>query len=102
MSHTPSTSSDKRLKQKIKDIDVSWINELKVKEFEYKKTPYKKQIGLIAQEYLDKEYSKYFLGKNNEGYYSINYGNITNALIQYCQQLKDRVVELEKQVKEMS
>lgn len=98
MTHNPIVSSDKRLKKKIQDIDVSWIDSLKIKEFEYKSTPEKKQIGLIAQDYLDKDFSKYFLNKNEEGYYSINYGNITNALIKYCQQLESRVVELEKKV----
>lgn len=96
MSHSPDTSSDKRLKNKIKSVDTSWINELKVKEFEYKKTPNRKMIGLIAQDYLNKDYSKYFLNENKDGYYSINYGNITNALIQYCQKLEKRISDLER------
>lgn len=98
VSHQPSTSSDKRLKKRIQDVDVSWIRNLKIREFEYKSTPGKKQIGLIAQDYLDKDFSKYFLNKNEKGYYSINYGNITNALIKYCQQLESRIAELEKKV----
>lgn len=98
MSHNPNITSDKRLKKNIKDLDVSWIDSLKIKEFEYKTTSEKKQIGLIAQDYLDKDFSKYFLSKNKEGYYSINYGNITNALIKYCQQLESRINELEKKV----
>lgn len=98
MSHQPTYDSDKRLKQKIKNVNVSWINDLRIKEYEYKNTPNKKQIGLIAQDYLDKDFSKYFLNKNKEGYYSINYGNITNALIKYCQKLESRISELEKKV----
>lgn len=98
MTHNPIISSDKRLKKKIQNVDVSWIRNLKIREFEYKSTPGKKQIGLIAQDYLDKDFSKYFLNKNVEGYYSINYGNITNALIKYCQQLESRISELEKKV----
>lgn len=94
-------SSDKRLKDKIKNIDTSFIDDLKVKEFEYKKTPGKKQIGLIAQDYLDKDYSEYFLEQNKDGYYGISYGNITNALIQYCQDLKKEVEELKKEVNKL-
>lgn len=90
--------SDKRLKEKIKDIDVSWIDELKVKEYEHINCKGKKQIGLIAQDYEDKKYSKYFLTKNNDDYYSIQYGNITNALIQYCQELKKEVQELKQEI----
>ncbi len=98
MSHQPTYISDKRLKKDIKNIDVSWIDELKVKEFEYKNNPDKKQIGLIAQDYLDKDYSKYFLNKNNDDYYGIAYGNITNALIKYCQETKQEVESLKKEI----
>ena len=94
---------DERLKQNIEDIDISWVDELKLKEFEYRSTPNKKQIGLIAQDYLDKDYSKYFIEKikipnDKQEYYGISYGNITNALIRYCQDLKVRVDELEKRL----
>ncbi len=100
MSRQPSYGSDKRLKKDISDInDVSWIDELKIKEYSYKVSPEQKNIGLIAQDYENKEYAKYFLNKNKDGYYSIGYGNITNALIKYSQELKHRVEELEKRIK---
>lgn len=100
MSHQANISSDKRLKKKIKNVDVSWIDDLKIKEFEYKNTPNKKQIGLIAQDYVDKEYSKYFLNQNKDenDYYSITYGNITNALIQYCQEMKNEINLLKQEI----
>lgn len=97
-------ASDERLKDNIKNISVDWINDLKVKEFEYKNDNGRKQIGLIAQEYLDKDYSKYFLNDfilNDETYYGISYGNITNALIQYCQELNAKVKDLEKRIEEL-
>ena len=97
-SHTPSVVSDKRLKQDIKDINVDWIDKLSIKEFEYKNTPDKKQIGLIAQDYIGEDCSKYFLNKNEDGYYSITYGNITNALIKYCQELKKEVANLKQEI----
>lgn len=80
-------SSDMRLKHDINDVDVSWIDELDVKSFFYNSSE-KEQIGLIAQDYADKWYNKYFLSQDSRGYYSITYGNITNALIKYCQQMK--------------
>ena len=95
---TITTVSDQRLKQNIEDTDVSWIDELKIKGFEYKNSPEQKQIGLIAQDYVEKDYSKYFLNQNEEGYYSIAYGNITNALIQYCQELKQEIKTLKKEI----
>ena len=97
-------TSDERLKGNIKNISVDWINDLKVKEFEYKDDNGRKQIGLIAQEYLDKGYSKYFLNDfdlNGEKYYGISYGNITNALIQYCQEMNEKINKLEKRIEEL-
>ena len=97
-------ASDERLKDNIKNINVDWINDLKVKEFEYKNDNGRKQIGLIAQEYLDKDYSKYFLNDfdlNGEKYYGISYGNITNALIQYCQEMNEKINKLEKRIEEL-
>ena len=101
MTSEPVISSDERLKDNIKDIDVSWIDELKVKEFNYKSNKNKKQIGLIAQDYLDKDYAKYFLSENKDGYYGVQYGNITNALIQYCQELKQEIKELKEEIEKL-
>ena len=96
--HQPVVTSDKRLKKNIKDIEVNWIKDLKVKQFEYKNDIIKnKYIGLVAQEYQDKDYAKYFLDKDEKGFYSINYGNITNALIKYVQQLEKRIEVLENE-----
>lgn len=100
--NTPITvRSDKRYKTDIKDIDVKWIDDLKVKEYVYKKNPNNKHIGLIAQDYVNKDYSEYFLNQNKDGIYSIEYSSITNALIKYTQELNKRVEQLEKEVKEL-
>ena len=66
-----------------------------------KKFPDKKNIGLIAQDYIDKDYSKYFISKNRDGYYSIDYSSITNALIKYTQELNRKVEKLEKEIQEL-
>ena len=97
MSRQPSYGSDIRLKDKIKVIeDVSWIDDLVIKEYEYKTSPGEKNIGLIAQDYENKEYAKYFLNKDLKDMYCISYTDITNALIKYCQDLKNRILELER------
>ena len=93
--------SDERLKQNIKDVDVSWIDDLKIKEYEFKKYPDKKHIGLIAQDYLDKDYKDLFVVEKKDGYYAINYQNITNGLIQYCKELKQEVKDLKKEMEEL-
>lgn len=96
-------SSDRRLKDKIQDVDVSWIDDLHVKSYVYKNMPDTHQIGIIAQDYIDKKYKKYFLEYDEEsGFYGVSYGNITNALIQYCQELKVRVRQLETVIKQRS
>lgn len=97
MSMSPVVNSDIRLKTKIKDINVEWINDLKIKEFEYKNNPHQKFVGLIAQDYIDKDYSEIFLRKHGE-FYSINYENITNSLIQYSQMLNNKINELTKKM----
>lgn len=90
-------SSDKRLKKNIEEFkDYSWIDDLKIKEFDYKNASESRNVGLIAQDYENKEYAKYFLETDMKGYYTISYNNITNALIKYCQELKIRIDELEK------
>lgn len=91
---TPTITSDKRKKKDIHDVDVSWIDNLRIVGFSYKKDD-KKHIGLIAQECLNNVYADYFVDQNDEGYYSIRYGNILNALIKYCQQLNQRIKKLE-------
>lgn len=100
MNRQPTIVSDKRKKKNIENIDTSWIDELKVKEFEYKDSE-DKQIGLIAQDYIYKDYAKYFLNEDEEGYYSITYGNITNALIQYCQEMKQEINSLKEEIKQL-
>ena len=98
----PTIGSDKRLKNNIKDINnVSWIDELNIKEYEYNDCKDVKRIGLIAQDYENKDYSKYFLDKNEDGYYGIRYNDITNALIQYCQEMKQEIKELKEEIKSL-
>ena len=91
---TPAVTSDKRKKKDIHDINTSWIDDLRVVGFLYKGDDHK-QIGLIAQDCINNDYADYFIDKNDDGYYSIRYGNILNALIKYCQGLNQRIEKLE-------
>ena len=97
----PYWPSDERLKENIKDVNVGWIDDLKVKEFVYKTNLNKNKIGLIAQDYLEKDYNKYFLEQDRDGYYAIRYSNITNALIKYCQELKQRVDTMQEEINKL-
>ena len=93
--------SDERLKQNIEDLDISFIDDLKVKKYQYKRSPEFEQIGLVAQDYIDKDYSKYFVVQHKDGYYGINYNNINSALIQYCQEMKKEINSLKEEIKQL-
>lgn len=93
-----SISSDVRLKHDIQNIDVTWLDDLEVKSFVYNDNIRNDtEIGIIANGYAGRSYAKYFLDMDNKGYYSVRYQNITNALIQYSQELKQRIVTLENE-----
>lgn len=101
MSSVPLTvSSDQRKKKNMKDIDISWLDEIHIIAFDYTDGP-NHQIGIVANEYEDKEYAKYFLTKDEDGYYAVTYSNMTNALIKYCQLLKQRIDKLEEEMEEI-
>lgn len=93
-------SSDIRKKRNIYSIDTNWIDDLHVVEFEYNDSN-SKEIGLIAQEYIDKSYAKYFINQDSEGFYGIQYGNITNALIKYCQTMRKDIINLNREIAQL-
>ncbi len=95
MNQQPAITSDIRKKCNIDELDVSWIDDLHIKQFEFLEVE-RKEIGLIAQDYMDHPYQAYFLDKDADGYYRIRYGNLWNALLKYCQQLKQRIDKLEE------
>ncbi|MCI9293344.1 MAG: hypothetical protein HFF02_08635 [Erysipelotrichaceae bacterium] len=95
MNQQPSITSDARKKRNIDDIDVAWIDDLHIQQFAFLDTG-RKEIGLIAQDYVDHPYRSYFLDEDEDGYYRIRYGNLWNALMKYCQQLKQRIDEMEE------
>lgn len=97
----PVIGSDKRLKKNIRKVDdTSWINDLKIKKYKYKKANDTK-IGLIAQDYLEKDYCNNFIRKGQNDFYSIDYQNINMALLNEFQKQNKKIEKLEKRVEEL-
>lgn len=97
MNVNPTITSDQRMKSDIHEIDTAWIDDLHIVGFHYQEDPHK-QIGLVAQTCLENPYADYFIDQNDEGFYSIRYGNILNALIKYCQDLQKRLNKMEAEM----
>lgn len=93
--HSIINQSDKRLKTNINDIDSNFIYQLNIKSFDYIHGD-KNKIGIIANEYADKDFSKWFLHQTKDGYYGVDYQNIVNALIKCVQELKEEIKQLKK------
>lgn len=81
-------SSDERLKDNIKDANLSaLIDILSVKEFNYK-NDLQKTVGVIAQQFIGTPYEDIILRKGKDGMYAIDYNVILMALVQYIQEMK--------------
>jgi len=83
-------SSDKRLKTKIKDLEIEPIN-INWKQFELKSEAGQKRYGVIAQE-LEKDHPS-FIRTNAEGMKSVAY---IDLLIAKVAELEARINKLEK------
>lgn len=92
-----STSSDKRIKENIKEIDLSnLIDMVKVKKFDYIKGK-NNVIGVIAQDLLENEFSNYLITKDEKtGLLSVDYNALAMACIQKVQNLEKRISILEE------
>ena len=93
--HSIINQSDKRLKTNINDIDSDFIYQLDIKSFDYINGD-KNKIGIIANDYADMDFSKWFLHQDKNGYYAVDYQNIVNALIKCVQELKEEIKQLKK------
>lgn len=81
-------SSDERLKDNIKDANLSaLIDILSVKEFNYK-NDLQKTVGVIAQQFIGTPYEDIILRKGKDGMYAVDYNVILMALVQYIQMMK--------------
>lgn len=82
MSSQPVVGSDKRLKENIKEIDLTGIlNYLNIYEFNYIGSD-KRTVGVIAQDFVGTPYEDIILSKNDKGYYSVDYNVINMAVAQ--------------------
>lgn len=95
-----STGSDARIKKNINDIDISeLIDNLKIKSFDYKEG-IKNVVGVIAQDLIDNEFSRFILRENNEGILSVDYNALSIACIQRVQKLSKKIKEMERVINE--
>ena len=87
MSSQPVVGSDKRLKENIKEIDLTGIlNYLNIYEFNYKGSK-RKTVGVIAQDFVGTPYEDIILSKNEKGYYSVDYNVINMAIAQFIKKV---------------
>lgn len=98
MSHNPTVSSDRRLKENIDYIDFSnLIDETKVCQFNYINQN-KTQAGVVAQDFINSNYKDILLSQDKDGYYAVNYNVINMALVQKVQNLEKRLAKLEEKI----
>ena len=87
MSSQPVVGSDKRLKENIKEIDLTGIFEyLNIYEFNYIGSD-KRTVGVIAQDFVGTPYEDIILSKNDKGYYSVDYNVINMAVAQFIKKV---------------
>ena len=96
-SRSITVTSDARKKKNITSVDTSWIYSLLIKEFEYLNDS-EKMIGLIAQDYIGYEWSKYFLRQSQDGYYAIDYQNVSMALVKEVQKLRNQIIDMQSRI----
>ena len=81
-------TSDKRLKENIRPIDLSKLIDLiDVKSFNYIGSK-QKTVGVIAQDFVGTEFEDIILRKDGKGFYAVDYNVILMALVQYIQEMK--------------
>jgi hypothetical protein len=88
--------SDARVKENIKTIDNALEKTTKLRGVSYTRNDIEDKstkIGVIAQEVL--EVLPEVVSKDDEGKYSVSYGNIVGVLIEAIKELEARVKELE-------
>ncbi len=87
LSSQPIVGSDRRLKENIKEIDLTGIlNYLNIYEFNYKGSK-RKTVGVIAQDFIGTPYEDIILSKNEKGYYSVDYNVINMAIAQFIKKV---------------
>lgn len=90
--------SDERYKENFHKMNLSKIiDDLDVMSYNFKTTPKKEEIGILAQRYIEKDYGKFLVNYDKErDLYSIKTNTILFAAVQKIQELNLRILELEK------
>lgn len=87
LSSQPIIGSDRRIKENIKEIDLTGIFEyLNIYEFNYIGSD-KRTVGVIAQDFIGTPYEDIILSKNEKGYYSVDYNVINMAIAQFIKKV---------------
>lgn len=88
------TSSDARLKENIRTIDNALATVKNLRGVFYTMSGKQQEaLGVIAQEIMP--YLPQAVSANDDGYYSVSYGNIVGLLINAIKELEARVAQLE-------
>lgn len=95
------SSSDRRLKENIKYIDLSpLVDDIKVCAFDFINGK-KNNVGIIANDYIDNKYSKYFLTnfeRDGTEYYGVNYQTLFMAAIQKIHLLERNIKDIQQKL----
>lgn len=95
------SSSDRRLKENIKYIDLSsLVDDIKVCAFDFINGK-KNNVGIIANDYIDNKYSKYFLTnfeRDGTEYYGVNYQTLFMAAIQKIHLLERNIKDIQRKL----
>lgn len=95
------SSSDRRLKENIKYIDLSsLVDDIKVCAFDFINGK-KNNVGIIANDYIDNKYSKYFLTNfeiDGTEYYGVNYQTLFMAAIQKIHLLERNIKDIQRKL----
>ena len=96
MSHQPHITSDRRLKENLKETDLlSIFDHFNVMEFNYKGNN-NRTVGVIAQDFIGTSYEDIILSIDGNGFYSVDYNVILMALVQKVQYLEKLLKEGEQ------
>lgn len=106
---SPNVSSDERLKRNITDLDgdclADFVNKLNVISYNYKDDEEDAiaKIGLTTQnvQQADADVAKFFVEKNDDGYYSLRPSDFVFPLIATVQKLTKEIEELKAEVEEL-
>ena len=102
LTSNPNVSSDERLKEDIKAVDIlemaDFIEHINIVNFRYKDDADKtERLGVVAQQLISAqpEIAQYIVEEDEKGYFGVKTSDLVFPLICAVQELSKRVKELE-------